>query len=53
MFFKPFIGMTLAVSVMEASLAPSALPSVIVLVIFVVVEVLLPPSLLSHAILHR
>ena len=53
MCFKPFMGMTVSVSVMEPSLAASALASVIVLVIFVALEVLLLPSLLSHTIFHR
>ena len=45
--------MTVSVSVMEPSLAASALAPVIVLVIFIAVEVLLLPPLLSRTILHR
>ena len=45
--------MTVAVSVMEASLATSGLTTVIVLIISVVVEVLLVTNVLSTTYLHR
>ena len=41
MVFIPFIGVTVAMPVMEASLATSALTTVTVLIIFVALEVFL------------